>query len=713
MEIISGIVEKIAYTDEEKNFSVIKINSKNYKELVTLVGNISNINIGSVIKAEGKWSINLKFGKQFNISRWEETLPTDCDNIEKYLGSGIIKGIGPKYAKLIVDCFGKYTFDVIENSPNELYNVPKLGKKRVELIIKSWIEQKYIKNLIMFLQEAGVGMSMGQKIYKIYGKESLTKIKENPYRLIDEVYGVGFRTADLIAQKLGFDKESFGRCRAGIFYVLEYFANSEGHCYLPFEELINKSSKILNIEDNKIIITYDYLVKNNEIVLDDNKVYLKPFFYSETGLAKRIKSILNFPRFEKYDENLINQEIIKIQKQNNIIYDADQVMAIKTVMNSNFTVITGGAGVGKSTIAKAIVDIFCNLDKCVILTAPTGRAAKRMTEVTYLEAKTIHRLLEARKNSGFNKNEENKIIGDVLIVDESSMIDLILFYNLLKAIPDNINIILIGDVNQLPSVGPGNILKDIINSNIIPVIKLNKIYRQAMTSNIILNSHKINNGKMPDLNHAKNSDFFYIQENNPEKILNIIVDLYTKRLPKYYKINPISNIQVLSPMKKGILGTDNLNKTLQEKLNKSQTSIKRSATEFKLGDKVMQIKNNYDKDIFNGDVGKICNIDANNNLEINFDSRILKYNITELDEITLAYACTIHKSQGAEYPIVILPISNSHHIMLERNLFYTGITRAKKICILIGEQQAISYAVRNNNSKLRYTFLEQRLNINI
>ena len=712
MDEVSGVIEKIVYSDEEKNYSVIKIKSDKHKELLTLVGALNNIGIGSVITAQGTWNTNVNFGKQFNVETWEESLPADVYGIEKYLGSGLIKGIGPKYAKLVVDCFGIDTFEIIESFPTKLYDVPKLGKKRADLIIKSWVEQKYIKNLMIFLQQAGVGASFGQKIYKIYGKESLSKIKENPYRLIDEVYGVGFKTADSIAQKLGFDLESYNRCRAGIFYILEYVANSEGHCYLPFDELINKSSKILKIEDTKIIMTYDAMVSTGELIVENEKVYLSAFYYSEAGLTKRIKNIMNFPRFKKYDDSEIDEQIKNIQKQNKIVYDDTQIKAIKTMLNSNFTVITGGAGVGKSTVTKAIIDIFKNFEKRVILTAPTGRAAKRMTEITQIESKTIHRLLEARKNSGFNKNEDNKIIGDVLIVDEASMIDLILIYNLFKAVPDSMTIILIGDVNQLPSVGPGNVLKDIINSNSVPVIKLTQIYRQARTSNIILNSHKINNGELIDFNYSKDSDFFYIQEKEPEKCANLITELCSRRLPKYYNVNPVTDIQVLSPMKRGVLGTDNLNRLLQFELNKTKISIKYGSMEFKLGDKVMQIKNNYDKDIFNGDIGKICTINEHENtLEVDFDSRIIKYDSTEFDELNLAYACTIHKSQGAEYPIVIIPVSYAHRIMLERNLFYTGVTRARKVCVIVGEKTAINYAIQNNNSRLRYTNLEFRLNI--
>lgn len=638
-------------------------------------------------------------------------MPSDVYGIEKYLGSGLIKGVGPKFAKLIVETFGTDTLSILEHNPERLLEIPKLGKKKAESIAKSYSEQRDVKNLMMFLSSAGISTSLGQKIFKVYGKESIEKIKENPYRLMDEVYGVGFKTADSIAEKLGIDNESFTRCRAGIFYTLEYLANSEGHCYVPFDEMVLKCSKILGIEDSKVVITYDSLIKNNELIVEDkNKVYLPSFFRAEIGLTKKIKDIISYPNFKKVPDEKLESEIKNAEKLNKIKYDDFQKEAIKTVFNSNFSVVTGGPGVGKTTITKGIIEIFKNLGKKVLLAAPTGRAAKRLSETAKTEAKTIHRLLEIKREGGFAKNAENKLSGDVLIVDEASMIDLILMHNLLKAVHSNTKIILIGDVNQLPSVGPGNVLKDIINSGAVPVVKLQKIYRQAKTSNIILNSHKINSGKIPELKASKNSDFFFIEENDDEKCADLIVDLYSKRLPKYYKVNSISDIEVLTPMKKGILGTDNLNKVLQEKLNKTGVSLKRGGITYKLNDKVMQIKNNYDKDVFNGDIGKICSInEANETLEINFDSRILKYEIGELEEITLAYACTIHKSQGSEYPIVIIPMTTSHFIMLKRNLLYTGVTRGKKVCILVGNKYAISKAISNNESEKRYTLLEQRL----
>lgn len=711
MEKITGVIEKIVYSDEEKGFSVMKVYSQEYKSQVTFVGNIYQVSVGTEISAEGKWTENKKFGRQFNVQTWEEILPADIKGIERYLSSGLIKGIGPKIAKKIIETFGTESLNIIENEPERLMEIPKLGVKKAETIAKSWREQRDIKSLMMFLSNIGVSTSLSHKIFKVYKNDAIAKIRQNPYGLIDDIYGIGFKTADTIAMKIGADKESFQRCRAGIFYVLENIAANEGHCYLPKEELIEKSSKILEIDDVKIAATYDYLICHEELIAENKtKVYLPCFYHAEVGIANKIKEILNSSLFSKFTSKRLDEEMEKVQAENKIKYDDFQKEAIKKAINSNFSVITGGAGVGKTTVTKAIVDIFTNLGRKVVLAAPTGRAAKRMSEVTGKEAKTIHRLLEFNNDGKFTKNSENKIDTDVLIVDEASMIDAILMNNLLKATLINTKVILIGDVNQLPSVGAGNVLRDIINSGAVPVIRLTKIYRQENMSKIIINSHKINQGEMPDLKVQKNSDFFFIEETDEEKCANLILQLCEKRLPKYYKVNPVADIQVLTPMKKGTLGTDNLNKLLQEKLNKSKISLKYGSCEYKLGDKVMQIKNNYDKDVFNGDIGKILFIDeALETLEVNFDSKIVEYDISELDEITLAYACTIHKSQGAEYPIIIIPMAKSHYIMLKQNLLYTGITRAKKICILVGQKDAILRAVKNNDSKKRYTLLKDRV----
>lgn len=710
MEKISGIIESVIYTSKTNDFKVAKIYSSENKKAITISGYLPEINIGSTVNLTGNWKLNKEFGMEFNVTECEIGLPSTEREMEIYLGSGTLKGVGPSLAKSMVKFFGDRIFEVIENEPRKLLSVPKIGPKKLELIIKSWNEQKGTKDLLIFLQKAGLGTAIAQKIFKVYGEESISKIKNNPYDLIYDIKGINFKIADSIAKSLNFDNDFYKRCEAGIIYILESLSATEGHCYIPSEELAEKCSKILEVDAEKIKDVCENLIKEKIIIREEDKIYLPVFYNSEIFLAKKIKSIMDFPVFLKYSEDENEAEIDKTERDIGINYDDSQKEAINAVLSSNFSVITGGAGVGKTTITEAIINILKNRGKSIILTAPTGRAAKRLSEISKSEAKTIHRLLEAQEGGRFGKNSLNKLAGSALIVDEASMIDIKLMCNLFKAVPDSMTVILIGDANQLPSVGPGNILHDIIDSQTVPIIKLNKIYRQSKISDIIINSHKINQGEIPDLKIKSDSDFFFIENNNSQKCADTIIELYTKRLPNYYKVNPVTDIQVLSPMKKGILGTDNLNRILQESVNKNSLSLTYNAVEYKLKDKVMQIKNNYDKDIFNGDMGIISSINKTANfLEVDFDSKIVKYNISELNELALAYACTIHKSQGGEYPIIIIPMDKSHHIMLERNLLYTAITRAKKVCILIGRKECIINAVKTNKSKLRYTTFSKRL----
>ncbi len=563
---------------------------------------------------------------------------------------------------------------------------------------------------MIFLSDCGVSTSVAHKIYKVYGEESIQKLKENPYGIVDDIYGIGFKTADMIAIKMGLPKESYNRCRAGIFYILSEFAN-DGNCYASLDDLTQKGSQLLDIPSHIIVMTFDYLNSQKELICEENNqiIYLPPFYHSEVGIAKRIYEIVTFKNEidKKFD---LESAIKSVQNKNKIIYDKNQISAIEAAILSKFSVITGEPGVGKTTITKAIIDIFKLMNKKIILAAPTGRAAKRMTQACKLESKTIHRLLEADHKGKFSKNEENKLSGDVIIIDESSMIDTILMYNLLKAIPNEMIVIMIGDADQLPSVNAGNVLNDIISSNVLPVIRLNKIYRQAESSKIITNSHKINSGEMPDLSSENDSDFFFIEEKNPENIVKTIKGLCSQRLPNFYKVDKITDIQILSPMKRGLLGTENLNEELQSVLNNSKLFIKRGANKYKLGDKVMQIKNNYEKNIFNGDIGIISDVDLeNNSITVNFDDNFIDYEYQDLDELVLSFAITIHKSQGAEFPIVVIPVHFQSRIMLQRNLIYTGITRAKKIVVLIGDRNALKYAVENDISNERKTLLNEKI----
>lgn len=708
MERLRGVVERITYANEETGYSVIKIRCKGYMDLVTVVGSMATVNVGSVITLKGFWSSNPKYGRQFDAKEWEETLPASIYGIEKYLGSGLIKGIGPVYAKKIVQLFGEQTLDIIEEAPDRIIEVPGIGKKRVEKIKKAWQDQKEIKNIMIFLQSNGVSTSFGSRIYKFYGDKSIEVVKENPYKLADDIYGIGFKTADGLAAKLGIAKDSFKRCRAGIFYTLSQLSE-EGHCYATYQQLVTKCIEILEIEEPKIVMSIDHLVIEKELIKEEPDIfYLPPFYFSEVGVAKRLKEIM-FGGCEKQVSD--SKHLISLlEEKEKISYDDIQRHAIQQASQSKVMVLTGGPGTGKTTTTHGIITLFKESGMEVVLAAPTGRAAKRMSEATGMEAKTIHRLLECKPPEGYKKNEDNPIEGDVLILDEASMIDIILMYNLLKAIPNHMILIIVGDIDQLPSVGPGNVLRDIMASGVIPTIKLERIFRQAMGSKIITNAHKINKGENPDLRGGKDSDFFFMEQEDQEKIIETIVNLCTKRLPSYYKVNPLRGIQVLTPMQRTETGAANLNTVLQNALNKNPQYLKRGATEYRLNDKVMQIRNNYDKEVFNGDVGFITAIDTEEKtLKVNFDDREIEYEILELDELVLAYATTIHKAQGSEYPIVIMPISFSHFVMLQRNLLYTGITRAKKVVILVGNRNAIYVSVKNNHVKDRNTKLSERI----
>lgn len=708
MEKLRGVVERITYENEDTGYSVIKIKSKGYIDLITVVGSMATVNVGSVVTLKGLWVSNPKYGRQFEVKEWEESLPASIYGIEKYLGSGLIKGIGPVYAKKIVNLFKEETMNIIEENPDKIIEVPGIGKKRVEMIKKAWQDQKEVKNIMIFLQSYGVSTSFGSRIYKVYGNDSVEVMKENPYKLADDVYGIGFKTADALAAKLGIDRESFKRCRAGIFYTLSHLSE-EGHCYATSEQLVEKCVEILEIEEPKIVMSVDYLCKEKELIREeDGIIYLPPFYYSEVGVSKRLRHIMISGTEKKVmnGDNIIDE----LEKQGDIIYDDIQKEAIRMAQSSKVMVLTGGPGTGKTTTINGIINLFKKSGMNVLLAAPTGRAAKRMSETTGMESKTIHRLLECKPPEGYKKNEENLLAGDVLIIDEASMIDIILMYNLLKAIPDHMIIVIVGDIDQLPSVGAGNVLQDIISSGVVPTIKLERIFRQAMGSKIITNAHKINKGENPDLKGGRNSNFFFMEEEDKDKIINTIEELCTKRLPKYYNANPIRDIQVLSPMQKTETGAANLNIVLQSVLNKNHIFLKRGATEYRLHDKVMQIRNNYDKEVFNGDIGFISYVDTEERvLKVDFDGVEVEYEALELDELVLAYATTIHKAQGSEYPIVVIPISFSHYVMLQRNLLYTGITRAKSILVLIGSKSAVYTAVKNNDVKNRNTRLDKRL----
>ncbi len=708
MEYLSGIVERITYNNEENGFSVIKIKSKGYTELVTVVGNLAAVNVGAAIRLKGDWRHDSKYGRQFSVVDYRETVPATVAGMEKYLGSGMIKGIGPVYAKRIVARFKEDTLKIIEEQPDSLIDVEGIGQRRVDMIKKAWQEQKEIKNVMLFLQSNGVSTAYAVKIYKTYGNESINIVKTNPYRLADDIWGIGFKTADKIARQLGFDSNSLERCRSGLLYVLNELSN-DGHCYALRDQLLEAAGSILELERPIIDGTIDKMLEEKSVIADEgDAVYLPAFYHSEQGAARRMRQIL--AEESSYKAADIYQHLKDIQEEHGIQYDDIQIEAVKTAAASKLMVLTGGPGTGKTTTTLAIIKVFQKLNAKVLLAAPTGRAAKRMAETTGLEAKTIHRLLEYKLPEGYKKNEENPLECDVLIIDETSMVDIMLFYNLLKAVSNGTVLVLVGDVDQLPSVGAGNVLKDIIESETVNVVRLTRIFRQAQGSAIVTNAHRINRGDTPNLKGGKNSDFFFIEEEEPQKVVETITELCSKRLPNYYKVDPVNDLQVLCPMQKGETGALNLNIILQEALNPAEASIKYGGTVYRLNDKVMQIKNNYDKNVFNGDIGSITSIDAEDRmLSICFDGVNVEYDATELDEVVLAYATTVHKSQGSEYKIVVAPVTMQHYMMLQRNLLYTCVTRAKKVLVLVGSKKAIGIAVSNNRMQKRNTMLVERL----
>ena len=700
------VVERITYQNAENGYSVMKVKVKGYDDLVTLVGNLLEVPAGSVLLCEGEWRVDKRYGQQFQCETWEEVMPATAYGIEKYLGSGLVKGIGPKFAKLIVGHFGTDTIEVIETDIERLYEVPGIGKKRVEKISESWEKQKDIKNVMLFLQGFGVSTAYAAKIYRQYGKESIDKVKENPYRLADDIWGIGFKTADGIARKMGYEMNDERRLRSGLIYTLNQLAD-EGHCYAEEQQLIATARQLLEANEECIRTAMTHAIETEDLMLDGTGIYLPPFYYAECGTANRLSTLVHTK--EVGSIFTARFDLAKLQRETGIEYDEVQVEAIRQAIASKVMVLTGGPGTGKTTTTKAIIAALQSAGMRILLAAPTGRAAKRMSEATGMEAKTIHRLLEYNPQDGYKRNDENPLEGDALIVDECSMIDIILMNNLTKALPTTMRLVLVGDIDQLPSVGAGNVLRDIIDSGVIPVVRLTRIFRQAQSSRIVMSAHAINRGCFPDISNGQHTDFFFMKQEEPEKVVETIVSLVRDRLPKAYR-QPTANIQVLTPMQRGVVGAANLNMALQQALNYNTAALVRGGYTYKEGDRVMQLRNNYDKDVYNGDLGYVRSVDMEERtLTVDFDGQLVEYEVSELDELTLAYATTIHKSQGSEYPIVVMPVLMTHYVMLQRNLIYTGITRAKKICVLVGQTKALAYAIHNMKVLKRNTRLKERL----
>ncbi len=704
--LLRCVVERITYQNPENGYSVLKVKVKGYNDLVTLVGNLLEVPVGSVLLCRGEWKVDKRYGSQFVAATWEETMPATVYGIEKYLGSGLVKGIGPRFARAIVQRFGTETIDIIETEIERLYEVPNIGRKRVAKIRESWEKQKDIKNVMLFLQGYGVSTAYAAKIYREYGKESIDKVRENPYRLADDIWGIGFKTADGIAAKMGYGKEDPRRCRSGILYTLGQLSD-EGHVYAGEEQLVKTAGQLLEAGETAIRDTLAGMLQAEDLILDKDAIYLPPFYHAECGTSRRLRDLAQSTGRSLFD-GLFDPS--SLTAETGIEYDEVQLAAIRQAVTSKVMVLTGGPGTGKTTTTQGIIAALKKAGLRVLLAAPTGRAAKRMSEATGMEAKTIHRLLEYNPQDGYKRNDENPLEGDALIVDECSMIDILLMNNLLKAVPVGMRLVFVGDIDQLPSVGAGNVLRDIIDSQRIPVVRLVRIFRQAQKSRIVMNAHTINQGRFPDTSNGRDTDFFFMREDDPERAAETIVRLVKERLPRAYRESP-DRIQVLTPMQRGVVGAANLNLLLQQALNPSGPSLGRGGYTYRQGDRVMQLRNNYAKDVFNGDLGYIREVDTEGRtLKVDFDGKWVEYDVTELDELTLAYATTIHKAQGSEYPIVVMPVLMTHYVMLQRNLIYTGITRAKKICVLLGAAKALAYAVRNVSVLKRNTRLKERLN---
>ncbi len=713
---LKGQIERITYCNEETGYTVARLKAEGETGLVTIVGSIPGLSPGETVKLKGEWQSHAKYGQQFKTASCELVMPATVSGIERYLGSGMIKGIGPVMAKRLVSKFAVETLDVIDRDIERLREVDGIGEKRIGMIRGAWQTQKEVRDVMVFLQGHGVSPAYAVKIFKQYGKEAVPVVRENPYRLAEDVFGIGFITADRIASMLGIANDSPVRARAGIQYILNRLSD-EGHVCYPFNQLVEQCEKVLDIERGIILDAMSWAASDRRIVIEetgdpsgcDNAVYLVRFHVSEQGIARRLRDLLAHPRQLPLMDR--DELLAAAEKQLGLALSSQQALAVRDSVERKVMVITGGPGTGKTTIIKSIITIQERIGHRVMLAAPTGRAARRMSEATGREARTIHRLLEFSPKEGrFKKDEQDPLQAEAFVIDEGSMIDTVLMYHLLKALPLHATLILVGDVDQLPSVGAGNVLKDIIDSHVVPVVRLNEIFRQSRESMIIVNAHRVNSGLMPILTGTGRSDFQFIEMEEPEAAVERLVGLCREGIPRKFGYHSIDDIQVLTPMHRGTLGALNLNIELQKHLNPSKDELLRGGRTFKTGDKVMQIINNYDKDVYNGDIGRIRKIDREEQeVYVDFYGKLVGYDLSDLDELVLAYATSVHKAQGSEYPAVVMPIFMQHYILLQRNLLYTGITRGKKLVVLLGTKKALGIAVRNDRPQMRYTLLKERL----
>ncbi len=713
-EVLAGLVERVTFHSQENGFCVLRLKARGHRDLITVIGHAAMISAGEWVTASGEWVNDRSHGQQFKARFLRTSEPSSIEGIEKYLGSGMIRGIGPVYAKRMVRDFGKDVFDIIEATPERLREVEGIGPKRADKITSAWADQKVIREIMVFLHAHTVGTARAVRIFKTYGTDAVQIMTENPYRLAQDIRGIGFKTADTIAEKLGVEKTAMIRVRAGISYALTE-AMGNGHCGLPLEELVPLALKLLEVP-NDLIQTAIELELTDGIVTADTVgdapcVFLSGLYNAEKAIADRLLHLIKGAL--PWSEIDADKALPWIEDKTGLTLAESQAKAIRLALCSKVLVVTGGPGVGKTTIVNSILRILSAKAIKLLLCAPTGRAAKRMKEATGMEAKTIHRLLEIDpKSFGFKRNEKNPLECDLLVVDESSMVDVSLMQSLMKAVPNHAALLIVGDIDQLPSVGPGQVLADIIGSGVVPVVRLTEVFRQAAQSKIITSAHRINQGYIPDLTKPDgDSDFYFVPAIDPEQAVARIVDLVQTRIPNRFGLNPIRDIQVLCPMNRGGVGARSLNVELQAALNPAgDRKVERFGWTFAPGDKVMQIENDYDKEVYNGDIGYIKDVDPEaGELVANFDGNDVTYMFGELDTLVPAYAVTIHKSQGSEYPAVVIPVMTQHYNMLQRNLLYTGVTRGKQLVILVGQPKAVAIAVKNVSGRRRWSKLDEWL----
>ncbi len=713
-EVLAGLVERVTFHNEDSGFCVLRVKARGHRDLVTVVGHAATISAGEWITATGEWVVDRTHGQQFRARFLRTSEPTTAEGIQKYLASGMIRGIGPAYAGKLVRSFGEAVFDVIQTAPDRLREVPGIGPVRARRIVAAWAEQKAVREIMVFLHAHGVGTSRAVRIFKTYGANAIPVMTDDPYRLARDIRGIGFKTADAIAERLGIEKTATIRVRAGISHALSE-ATSEGHCGLPRGELVPLAERLLEVPAELVGTALDLELAEGTVVADrvgDTEcVFLTGLHRAERAISERLLRLREgAPPWGAIDAE---RAIAWVSERIGLTLAPSQVEAVRLALSSKVTVITGGPGVGKTTIVNAILRVLAAKDVRMLLAAPTGRAAKRMTEATGLEAKTLHRLLEADPaKGGFKRDGDNPLDCDLLVVDETSMVDVPLANALLKAVPDGAALLVVGDVDQLPSVGPGQVLADLIGSGALPVVRLTEVFRQAAESRIVVNAHRINRGQMPDLERAApESDFHFVPAESPETAVERILELVRTRIPRRYGLDPVRDVQVLCPMQRGGAGARALNIELQAALNPAgDQKVERFGWTFAPGDKVMQLDNDYEREVFNGDLGTVAGLDAEaGELTVAFDGREVAYGFAELDALAPAYAVTIHKSQGSEYPAVVIPVLTQHYAMLQRNLLYTGVTRGKRLVVLVGQRKAVGIAVRGVAGRRRWSKLREWL----